>query len=656
MEVFQSFGFGDRAMKEANHMLEICFWEPNEKKEIARSNRIPDTVVGISRFQQVVLHQGRIEQWMTDSINKWSQGKLKVERPKLPVSLDIDESKVDDVNAYPVTVKVKTLSDDEADPEQFGSKIANGLFRQLGGEKDLDVDDNHETEIIHAKYVIGCDGAHSWVRKQLGIEMEGESTDYIWGVLDTVPITNFPDIRNRCAIHSADSGSIMIIPREDGLVRLYIQLRETPRDPSTKSESEAGSNDTAGAKKGRVDRSLITPEVILENARKIFHPYKLDIVDTKWYTAYQIGQRVSPQFHKNNRVFIAGDACHTHSPKAGQGMNVSMMDTYNLAWKVAQVVKGLAKPEILPTYESERRQIARDLINFDYKFSRLFSGKPGEGGISLSEFHQVFEKGNEFASGTIVDYEPSLLVKKPVTKMEKLESENGGRALMDFEFRAEYTTPSAKNVSVGRRLDHAKVVTYSDAKPIWLADRMKSDGRWRVLLFSGDIAKYSKGFDFARKFSDYLLSKDSFVKKYTPATAQLYSVIDVILVSASDRRSVEWNDYPEAFRHKDEVGRMDYWSIYTDEESYHQGHGKIYEKYGICPEAGALLVIRPDGYVSVATEASEKGIKEIEDFFANVLIEQNPSWSSHGFLNSEREELLVDTYGNNDVGFPVLAR
>jgi phenol 2-monooxygenase len=66
----------------------------------------------------------------------------------------------------------------------------------------------------------------------------------------------------------------------------------------------------------------------------------------------QIGQRVCDTFSKHQEhVFIAGDACHTHSPKAGQGMNVSMMDTWNLGWKLAMVLRGQAKPEILKTCE-----------------------------------------------------------------------------------------------------------------------------------------------------------------------------------------------------------------------------------------------------------------------------------------------------------------
>lgn len=643
-------------------MLEICFWEPDSEGKIVRSNRIPDTVVGISRFQQVVLHQGRIEQWMTDSINKWSQGKIQVERPKLPVTLDIDESKVKDKDAYPVQVKVVTLTEQEANPDQFGSKIANGLFRQLGGEKDIADEESlkdHEVETINAKYVIGCDGAHSWVRKKLGIEMEGESTDYIWGVLDTVPITDFPDIRNRCAIHSKDSGSVMIIPREDGLVRLYIQLKETPRDPNTMA---AADDNAEAAKKGRIDRSKITPEVILENARKIFYPYKLDIVDTKWYTAYQIGQRVTPKFGVHDRVFIAGDACHTHSPKAGQGMNTSMMDTYNLAWKISHVLKGLADPKILSTYESERKTVAQDLINFDHKLSRLFSGKPGEGGIDLKEFHAVFERGNEFASGAVIDYTPSCIVSKPETKLVAgLESETAGEdkssGSMSFELHEKFCSPLAKNTPIGRRLDHAKVVTFSDAKPIWLNDRTLSDGRWRVLVFPGDIANDKTKFAFTKDFSDYLLDRaQSFVQKYTPATAQLYSVIDVILVLANKRVEIEWNDIPEAFRHRDEAGRMDYWSVYTDEPSYHQGHGKIYEKYGIDPKQGAVLVVRPDGYVSLVAETSMNGVKEIENFFDGFMVEQKPSWKSDGFIESEREEKMFETYGNNDIGFPTLAR
>lgn len=133
--------------------------------------------------------------------------------------------------------------------------------------------------------------------------MEGEQTDFIWGVLDIIPITDFPDIRMRCAIHSANSGSVMVIPRENKLVRLYIQLTEVQKDG------------------GAVDRSTITPQAILKAAQKSMAPYKLTYDYCDWWTAYQIGQRVGDQFSASERIFLAGDAVHTHSPKAGQGMS-----------------------------------------------------------------------------------------------------------------------------------------------------------------------------------------------------------------------------------------------------------------------------------------------------------------------------------------------
>ena len=89
-------------------------------------------------------------------------------------------------------------------------------------------------------------GAHSWVRKALGITMEGEHTNYVWGVIDMVPDTDFPDIRNKTAVHS-NNGSCMIIPREGDMVRVYIQLGSESIDTTS----------------GRVDKSNLSPEKLL---------------------------------------------------------------------------------------------------------------------------------------------------------------------------------------------------------------------------------------------------------------------------------------------------------------------------------------------------------------------------------------------------------
>lgn len=279
LEIFDSLGFGHRAWRESNHMLEIRLWNPDENGIIRLSDRIPDTLVGISRFQQVVLHQGRIERFFLDTMKEC--GANPVERGVLPTELSIDESLVEEQDAYPITVKLRHLSEKDATPEQTatssnGQAVQDGLFRsnltaddtqELIQQANLDQKANTE-EIVKAKYMLGADGAHSWTRHQLGFTLQGESTDYIWGVLDIVPITDFPDIRMRCAIHSASSGSVMVIPRENKLVRLYIQLT------TTENAAEGGA--------AKADRSKITPETILASAQRIMAPYTITYRILDW--------------------------------------------------------------------------------------------------------------------------------------------------------------------------------------------------------------------------------------------------------------------------------------------------------------------------------------------------------------------------------------
>ncbi|KAI5962906.1 hypothetical protein KGF57_001346 [Candida theae] len=630
-EIFQSFSEDqfdfvtlDKAWKASNDMMEMSFWSPNEKGVLGRKSRIPDFIPGISRFHECVIHQGKIENWLQNSIEEFSEGKVKVERPYMPVSIKIDETMKGDQD-YAVEVLVKKVSDDLANPEQYG-KIANGLFRQFDGDQDKFYADHvndgnvEDFELIKAKYVLGSDGAHSWVRKQLDIEMQGESTDFIWGVVDIVPITDFPDIRSRCAIHSKDSGSMMIIPRENDICRLYIQLKEVARE---EDGSEGAGADGGAKSKGRIDRSKITPESIVRQAKEIIQPFNLDATDVSWFTGYQIGQRVATGFHRNNRVFISGDACHTHSPKAGQGMNVSMQDAYNLGYKFALVCKGLAKQEILQTYELERKKVAHDLIEFDHKFSRLFSGKPmipsaeklegsnEDGGVDLDEFHQVYVQGGKFASGTISDYQDSIMVNKTGAKAREGEESEG------------VFHPLANKVPVGRRLLSDFVLGQIDYKLLHLVDKMPSDGRFRVLIFPGDLQQFKSNWDILNKFNDALEEKDSFIKRYTPVNAFPSSVIEILTIHASTRNDIEFHDFPQFTRSIDFKGRTDYWRIFSGAGKAYDGTAvDIYKTYGIDKQAGAILIARPDTHVAQVVEFSVGGLKQVDEYFSKFMIDQ----------------------------------
>lgn len=265
---------------------------------------------------------------------------------------------------------------------------------------------------------------------------------------------------------------------------------------------------------------------------------------------------------------------HTHSPKAGQGMNVSMHDTYNLGWKIASVVKKQAHPSILSTYASERRAVALELIDFDRKFSRMFSGKPAidiadEAGISMTEFKETFEKGNIFTSGVSVKYAHSMLV-------------------------ASYTEPETPfqlgSIRLGMRFPSCQVVCHVDATTMQLGDVLKSDGRWRLLVFAGDLS-HPQTTERLHRLGDSLLAPNSFLSHLLGE-----STLEPILIYTSSRRNVELFSLPRVFYSR-EKDVYDYYRVFADDQSYHHGHGHAYKSYGIDPDMGQSVLVRPDQYI-----------------------------------------------------------
>lgn len=168
-----------------------------------------------------------------------------------------------------------------------------------------------------------------------------------------------------------------------------------------------------------------------------------------------------------------------------------MQDTYNLGWKIALVAKGLARPRILKTYQSERRRVAQDLIEFDHRFSRLFSGRPAkdaadEAGISMAEFKDAFEKGDMFASGLAVNYGASVLVAKVGEPTEPDDETNiGTKATSDRKLIGRQEL--ASNIEMGKRIHSFQVLNQSAARPWNFASWLKSNGSFRLVVFAGNM-------------------------------------------------------------------------------------------------------------------------------------------------------------------------
>lgn len=268
--------------------------------------------------------------------------------------------------------------------------------------------------------------------------MIGDTTNAVWGVMDVYTRTDFPDIRKKAIIH-ADSGNLIIIPREgDLLVRFYTELP------------------------GSIGKDISLQD-LQERAVLAFKPHTMEIAETAWWSVYSIGQRLADNFTKANRVFLTGDACHTHSPKAGQGMNVSLQDGYNIGWKLGYVLRGLAPPSLLETYVFERQKTASELIDFDRSLTKLFSTKyRQENGVSDEQFKDHFVKAGLYTAGQATKYEESILVRPN-----------------------ESSTDMATRLDIGMRFPSTQVVRFCDAKPMQLARALPSDSRWHVVVFAG---------------------------------------------------------------------------------------------------------------------------------------------------------------------------
>ncbi len=418
------------------------------------------------------------------------------------------------------------------------------------------------SETVKARYVVGCDGARSAVRQSLGRELRGDSANQAWGVMDVLAVTDFPDVRMKCLIQSSHEGSILIIPREGGyLARIYVELDKLNADE-------------------RVSSRNITIDRLIAAVQRIIRPYTIDVKEVAWWSVYDIGQRLCDKFDdvpeaevasRVPRVFIAGDACHTHSPKAGQGMNVSMQDAFNLGWKLAAVLRGRCAPTLLHTYSAERQVIAKELIDFDREWAKMLSTPvkqaPDGEGIDPAEVQRYFITHGHYTAGTATRYKPSLLFAEP---------------------RHQHL---ATGFVLGMRFHSAPVIRLADAKLVRLGDTTKADGRWRIFAFADAQAAR------VRALCEFLAdSEQSPVRRYTPAGTDIDSVIDVRAVFQQGHRELDLGAMPQLLLPaKGRYGLRDYEKIFCPDR---KGKPDIFDLRGIDREQGCMVVVRPDQYVA----------------------------------------------------------
>ncbi|MDE2418909.1 MAG: FAD-dependent monooxygenase [Burkholderiales bacterium] len=535
MEMFQAFGFGEKVARESVWINETTFWSPGANAQLDRVARVQDVPDGISEMPHVLINQARVHDMFLDVMRN-APTRLEPTYGMKVQTLVIDPTAAE----YPVTVTLEHTAQGRAG----------------------------QTAMVRANYVIGCDGARSNVRAAIGGALHGDAAHQAWGVIDLLAVTDFPDWRMKSFVRSQDEGILMVLPREGGhLVRLYVEL------------------DALGEHERVAERGMNADDIIAK-AKRILEPFALEVKEVVWWSIYEIGHRLTDKFDdvpmaematRTPRVMLAGDACHTHSPKAGQGMNVSMGDTFNLGWKLISVLTGRADAVLLHSYSGERRAAAKGLVEFDHKWARVVGGTatdelafdPSTAGLPVVA--RAFINNLPFTCGLTVQYEPSALT---------------GAATHQA---------LATGFDIGKRFHSAPVIRLADAKPMQLGHCMDADARFRLFVFAPANDNGGSGGTVAALCEWLERDPASPLRRHTAPGENVDAVIDTRAVFQQGFRALDYAAMPALLRpHVGRYGLCDYEKVFCVD---HMRGEDIFAARGINKSDGCMVIVRPDQYV-----------------------------------------------------------
>ncbi|KZT67059.1 FAD/NAD(P)-binding domain-containing protein [Daedalea quercina L-15889] len=463
-----------------------------------------------------------------------------IEQPAVPQSLRIVEAE-DNFKESHVEVIVAKLQEDYVQ--------ANDIRPADRDDKLVDTAEAvTEKHVIRAKYVLGCDGARSWVRKAVNITVEGETTgnssfylakelesshiamiDLVWGVVDFTPeVTDFPTIRAKNIIASPLSGGVL-----NNSACVYIRLQEDPNTVAADETQKSASKDSQGK--------------IIQSVERVFLPYTMRVTNITWCNEHKGSQRVASAFSTANQVFLLGDA-------GEYGANGAMTDACNLAWKLAYVLHGRVNASILDTYEAERRAQALGLIQFDQDIFDTFRPET----FSAEAFVKLRDQKLMFLSG------------------------------LEIHCQSQLTIPDTEHValglSIGERAPWVGITRLSDWNPSNLLDLMAYNGHFKLIFLPGDTRVPSVARLLITVSEELVESLGEDVLKFI----DIFTLLNIPKETSCDNVHL-----PPAFRIME--------NVYVDKAGQDQArqNGRLYESLKIRPGEGAAIIVRPDGITAM---------------------------------------------------------
>ncbi|KAK0126148.1 hypothetical protein ONS95_007766 [Cadophora gregata] len=406
---------------------------------------------------------------------------------------------------------------------------------------------------IMCKYLIGADDGRSFVRRALEIPFDGSTSEDKWVRIDGVIETDMPKSRVYGAIESPTHGNVLWAALDHGATRIGFAF-------------------TADRQKAY---AVFNEEAAVAEAIASVKPFCLKFNQVDWWTIYSVGQRIARSFLTKGCVFLAGDACHTHSSGAAQGMNAGIHDACNLGWKLSLVLDGVAPHSLLETYESERLPNVQKLINYDKDISRLMTMQlpiswEGDPNADPNEIlGVVMEEASTFTSGLSIAFDTNKINIKG-----------------SFKSKA-----SPAPVSPGQRGPDVPLTKPGTNEATRLHRETPNNAKFHVVVFVGEPEHTRSSLKLV---SEALSASETLCRASLPV-----SWLTVVARSG-----------PSAF---ELLGIMPFGKVFYDEKQ------TAHLRYGIDVTAGALLVLRPDGWIATLTTLGAGSVEELESYFHNIL-------------------------------------
>ncbi|MBO3459397.1 FAD-dependent monooxygenase [Aetokthonos hydrillicola Thurmond2011] len=391
--------------------------------------------------------------------------------------------------------------------------------------------DNHQ-EVVEAKWVVSAEGSGSIVRKKLNIEFEGERYEGQEFVQTDARIRWSYPVGEGYMFINKDRFLGLFPFDSEGFYRILCARPD--QNPQNKSDPTLE------------EMQQIVREIADKNA---------ELSEPKWLNRFRTQHRKAARF-REGRAFLAGDAGHVHVPVGGQGMNTGIQDAFNLSWKLAYVIRGLAQPHLLDTYNTERQPVAKALLETTDSGFRLMV-EPN----NITELALQFLGPVVFRTDMVTHHIRDIVEEVTISYKKGTISEDYG---------------GSHGPQAGDRAPDATVVRLSDCATVRLFQVLQGT-QWNLLLFAGKKPSAS---------TDTQLKNlaNTIVSKY-PQTVRTHYVTTIPVEPQSE------------------------FSVLVDRLEY------LHDKYGA--EQACLYLIRPDWYIGFRAGLSD--YNKLLDYLAKLL-------------------------------------